>query len=155
DTSLAKVGDTVTVTFTASETLSGTPTVAIGGQTASVTNTTGNQYEATYTLTANDTAGAQAINIQFSDAGGNTRTATATTDSSSVSLDKTAPNLSSVSIASSNANHSSVATVGDTVTVTFTASETLSGTPTVKIGGQTASVTNTSGNQYEATYTLT
>ncbi|QIZ72379.1 DUF4347 domain-containing protein [Oxynema aestuarii] len=154
DTSLAKVGDTVTVTFTASDPLSGTPTVTIGGQTATVTNTTGNTYEATYTLTDSDTEGAQAINIQFSDAGGNTGTATATTDSSSVSLDKTAPSLSAVSIASNNANDTSTATVGDTVTVTFTASETLSGTPTVTIGGQTATVTNTTGNSYEATYTL-
>ncbi len=56
-----------------------------------------------------------------------------TTDSSSVAFDKTAPTLTSVSIDSNNANSSGTdetATVGDTVTLSFTADETIQ-TPTV------------------------
>ena len=56
-----------------------------------------------------------------------------TTDSSSVTFDKTAPTLTSVSIDSNNANSSGTdetATVGDTVTLSFTADETIQ-TPTV------------------------
>ncbi len=155
DTTLAKVGDTVTLTFTASEELQADPTVTIGGQTATVTNTSGNTYTATYTLQSSDTEGTVAFNVAFTDFVGNAGTAvTATTDSTTVTFDKTVPTLSSVSIASNNAD-TTLAKVGDTVTATFTASETLSGTPTVTIGGQTATVTNTSGNTYTATYTLT
>ncbi|MEB3826395.1 hypothetical protein, partial [Phormidium sp. CCY1219] len=63
--------------------------VKIGGQTASVTNTSGNQYEATYTLTENDTEGALGFNINFADGAGNAGTSASTTDSSSVTFNAT------------------------------------------------------------------
>ncbi|MDY7054094.1 MAG: calcium-binding protein, partial [Limnospira fusiformis LS22] len=91
---LAKVGDTVTVTFTASEPLSELPAVTIGGQAATVTNTGDNDYSATYTLQAADTEGDLPINITFSDVAGNAGTAvTDTTDSSSVTFDRTPPTV--------------------------------------------------------------
>ena len=49
----AKEGDTITLTFTVSETLSETPEVTIAGHTATVTNT-GNDYTATYEVQDGD-----------------------------------------------------------------------------------------------------
>ncbi|MDQ7089514.1 MAG: cadherin domain-containing protein [Methylococcales bacterium] len=149
DTSLAKIGDIVTLSFTSSETIN-TPTVTIGSQSASVTNS-GNDYTATYTLLSSDTEGALGINIAFSDTAGNAGTnVTTATNSSSVTFDRTAPTLSSVGIASNN-NDTTLAKIGDVVTLSFTSNEAI--TPTVTIGGKSATVTNT-GNNYTATYTL-
>ena len=150
---LAKVGDTVTVSFTTDGSHSGTPTVTIDGNSASVTNTSGNNFTATYTLQSGDTEGALAFSISAPDAAGNVTAVTAVTNGSSVTFDETVPTLTSVGIASDNST-STLAKVGDTVTVSFTASETMSGTPTVTIDGNSASVTNTSGNNFTATYTL-
>ena len=91
-------------------------------------------WTATFDLASGDTEGAVAFTIDFSDTAGNTGTqVTLTTDSSSVTLDKTAPTLTSVSINSNNATSigtDETATVGDTVTISFTADETIQ-TPTV------------------------
>jgi len=91
-TSVAKVGDTVTVTFTASETI-GAPTVTVTVGAAStvgsvtVTNVSGNNWTATFDLSTGDTEGVVAFAIDFSDTAGNAGTqVTATTDSTSVTL---------------------------------------------------------------------
>ncbi|MBN1686723.1 MAG: leucine-rich repeat protein, partial [Spirochaetales bacterium] len=66
-------------------------------------------------------------------------------------LDETPPTLTTVTITSSNAN-TSIATAGDTVTISFTSSETLLVVPTVTIDGNAAgNVVNTGGNNYAAT----
>ncbi len=58
----------------------------------------GNDYTATYTLTAAETQGTAAITIDFTDIVGNNATqVTATTDSSSVTIDTVAPIISSIS----------------------------------------------------------
>ncbi|MCF6240478.1 MAG: hypothetical protein L3J74_03930 [Bacteroidales bacterium] len=94
NTSLAKSGDIITISFTANETLSALPTATIAGQTATVTNTGGLNYTATRTLDGSETEGLCNFNIAFSDAAGNPNTATNTdiTDASSVTIDFTAPN---------------------------------------------------------------
>lgn len=69
----------------------------------------------------------------------------------SITSDLTVPTLSSVSIASDNAN-TAFAKVGDEVTLTFTSSEVI-GTPTVTIGGNTAAVSG-SDTSWSATYTM-
>ncbi|QEP44463.1 hypothetical protein D5085_15795 [Ectothiorhodospiraceae bacterium BW-2] len=92
--------------------------------------------------------------IDAVDAAGNAMTqVTATTDSSSVSFDTTAPALTAVSIASDNSD-TTLAKVGDTVTLSFTTDGSHSGTPIVTLGGNGVTVTNTSGNTYTASYTL-
>ena len=94
NSSLAKAGDQITVSFTASETLSALPVATIGGQAATVTNTGGLNYTATRTLDGSETEGVCSINISYSDASSNPNTSTNTdiTDASSVILDFTAPN---------------------------------------------------------------
>lgn len=63
---LAKVGDVITVSFTTSESVN-LPIVTIAGKAATVTNTAGNNYTATYTLTATETQGIATIAIDFTD----------------------------------------------------------------------------------------
>jgi hypothetical protein len=153
DTTKAKVGDIITLTFTASETIS-TPTVTIGGHTITPTNTAGNTWSATYTLLSTDTEGNLGFTVDFADSTGNTGTqvTTATSGGSTVAFDKTVPTLSSVTIASNNTDTTKAKT-GDTITITINASESI--TPTVTIAGQNATIANPSGNTYTATYTMT
>ena len=109
NTTLAKAGNDVTLTFTASEAI-GTPVVTFqsGGATVTDTsvvysNTSGNTWTAVYKANAIDTAGSVSYSIAFSDAAGNTGIAV-TDGSGSVTTNISAPTLSSVSIASSNEN---------------------------------------------------
>jgi hypothetical protein len=94
---LAKVGDVVTLTFTASETLIGNPTVTINGNTANVTDEGENNYDATYTMQGSDAEGALSFTIDFEDLVENDGvTVTEVTDDSSVTFDKTAPTVVNV-----------------------------------------------------------
>jgi gliding motility-associated-like protein len=152
NTALAKVGDLVTLNFTSSEAIN-TPTVTIAGNTVTATNPSANNWKAEYTMASGDASGIVAFNISFADAAGNNGTAvTATTNSSSVTFDKTVPTLSTVSISSNNTNTALVKT-GQTVTLNFTSNETVS-TPTVTIAGHTVTATNGSGNNWTAVYTM-
>ena len=91
-TTLAKVSNVVTLTFTASETIS-TPVVTFQSGSAAITDTsvtytnTGNTWTAAYTANASDTFGAVTFSIAYSDTAGNAAAAvTTTTNSSSVSF---------------------------------------------------------------------
>ena len=151
---LAKVGDTVTLGFTTDGTQNGAPTATIDGHTATITNTSGNNYTATYAMVSGDATGAVTFAINASDLAGNAMTAvTAVTSGSGVTFDKTPPALTAVTETSSNAT-STLAKVGDTVTVAFTTDGTQNGTPTATIDGHVATVTHTSGNNYTATYAM-
>jgi hypothetical protein len=91
----AKVGDTVTVVFTASEAIA-TPTATIVGRAATVAPVSGSTYTATVTMGAGDTEGAVTFSLTFTDVTGNTGTAvTATTNASAVTFDQTAPVITS------------------------------------------------------------
>jgi hypothetical protein len=93
----AKVGSTVTLTFTADEAI-GSPIVTIAGQPAgSITNTSGNTWKASYQMGSGDDQGVVAFSIAYSDGAGNAGAAvTATTNSSSVTFDATAPTVESI-----------------------------------------------------------
>ncbi|MFB9865004.1 Ig-like domain-containing protein [Rufibacter immobilis] len=153
DATKAKVGDVVTVSFTAAESIKA-PTVSIAGHDANVTSgATVNSYTATYTMAANDPEGPVAFEISFSDVTGNAGVAvTTTTTNSTVIFDRTAPTLSSVTIASNNAD-ATKAKEGDAVTVSFTANEPVK-TPAVTIAGNAATVTAGAGNTFTAHYTM-
>ncbi|SDM82397.1 hypothetical protein SAMN05421820_105136, partial [Pedobacter steynii] len=154
NTAKAKTGDLVTLSFTASETI-GTPVVSILGNPATaITNTSGNDWTATYTTQAADADGVVPFNIAFTDIAGNAGTAaTATTNASSVTLDKALPTLTTVAIVSNNASNQTAKT-GNIITLSFTASEGVA-LPVVTIAGSAAVTTSAGGNSFTATYTLT
>ena len=158
---LAKAGNDITLSFTASEVIS-TPVVTFQSGGAAITdgsivyaNTSGNTWTSVYTANASDTDGSVSYSIAFSDAAGNAGTAV-TSGTGSVTTNTTGPTLSNVSIASNNAN-TSKATPTDVVTLSFTASETIqSPTVTASSGGAAVngnvSVSNTSGNTWTASF---
>ncbi|MES2223942.1 MAG: Ig-like domain-containing protein [Patescibacteria group bacterium] len=90
-TTLAKVGNLITLNFTSNEGIV-TPVVSIAGHSVSVENTSDNNWSATYTMISGDTEGSVAFSITATDLSGNPASAvTTTTDSSAVVFDKTAP----------------------------------------------------------------
>ncbi|HEY4498979.1 MAG TPA: polysaccharide deacetylase family protein [Candidatus Paceibacterota bacterium] len=88
---IAKIGDTVSVTFAVSEQVS-TPTVTIAGQPATISGSGAGPFTATYVLLDSDLDGLVTFTIDFTDLAGNAGVqVTATTDASSVTYDGTAP----------------------------------------------------------------
>jgi hypothetical protein len=103
ETSLAKVGDVITLSFTAIESIQ-TPVVTIAGQNATETSLGGNDWKAEYTMASGDAETDIVFNIDFSDTVGNAGAAvSSTTDASGVTFDKTAPDINTSALATSNA----------------------------------------------------
>ncbi|MBP6886239.1 MAG: hypothetical protein KBC02_03275 [Candidatus Pacebacteria bacterium] len=92
----AKTGDTVTITFTSSETIA-TPTVTIQGFAATVDAPSGNNWTVHRVMSVTDTEGAVGFSIAYADDAlpvANTGiTETTVDDSSSVLIDRTAPTV--------------------------------------------------------------
>ena len=116
----ATVGDTIVVSFTGSEALSNV-SATIGGQNATVVNTTGNRWSASLSGNYFIPAGNLAFVLTFSDAVGNSRTATGTTDGT-IATYIVPPAVLNVSHIQSNNAHPGYAKSGDIVTFTFTGS---------------------------------
>jgi putative heme degradation protein len=152
NTAYAKTGDVITLGFSSSETIA--PSAAIAGHAITAVNTGGNNWTASYTMTGTDAEGTIAFSIAFIDASGNAgTTVTATSNSSSVVFDRTAPSLSSVAITSGNSN-TAYAKAGDVVTVNFTATETLL-SPVMTIATHAITPVNITANAWTASYTMT
>ncbi|MCX6810085.1 MAG: Ig-like domain-containing protein [Candidatus Berkelbacteria bacterium] len=109
--SRAKVGDTVSISFTSSEVLAADPTVTFGGQSMSKFSQTSNDYEYRRVLSGTETEGTAVASISGTDIAGNT----GTDGSQSFTTDFTAP------VTSDNA---STAWTKNDVTVTLSAVET-------------------------------
>ena len=161
NSALAKAGDVITLSMTSNEPLLSNPTVSItnaGATDLTVANTSGNNYEATYTVASSDTNAAVAFTIDYNDLAGNAgaQVVNTTTDSTSVSVDTDAPGLSSVSIASNNGLDTSLAMAGNTITLSMTSDEALLVNPVVAFTGanNVATVLNVVGNSYEASYVV-
>ncbi len=125
----AKAGDVITLNFTASEDLLATPVVSIANQTATVTQgATASDWTATYTIPtiaslnqASLPDGAITFSIDYENLDNVTgATVTSTTDSSSVTLDRTIPTVGAVTIASTNAANNSIGLVGNNVNISLT-----------------------------------
>ena len=139
------MGDTITLELTVTEALSALPVVTIAGQLADTVTGSGLSFSATRTVVGEDVSGAAGHVASFVDLAGNSGVASGdTTDGSAVvistgtSVDSTAPQLISVSIASDNSNPA-MATVGNTISIVSTASEPLEAA-TVTIAGRAAEV---------------
>ena len=115
NSALAKSGDTVMLTFTASEPIAA-PTVTIQGIVASsIINTVGNTWTASRAMTGTDTEGGVTFSIAFADtpAGNSGVTVTATTNASAVLYDRTAPSVNAGTDKEVNATSSQNATTSD------------------------------------------
>jgi len=82
-------GDTITLAITTLEDVASL-TTTIAGNTATVTGS-GTDFVATYVLTGDEPEGTVAIRITATDEAGNIATATATTNGSTLNIDRTAP----------------------------------------------------------------
>jgi hypothetical protein len=149
----AKVGDTITVTFTGSETL-----LVAGGSIANrqavIANPTGNTYTATLAVEASDQNGPAPFSLALTDRAGNPVNAgtpvTATTDATTVTIDVTPPVLAAVTLYAVGTPTPGVARAGNIVILEFTANEAIP-TPTVLMNGRTPlSVRNPSGFLWRA-----
>ncbi len=129
NSSFAKVGDKITVNITADEDIQ-TLTVTIGGNSALVTGS-GASWAATYTMQSSDSERVVPFAIDFSDVAGNSGIqVTNTTDSSTVTFDKTKPTVSTATDAvSSDGQYFNAGT--HTITVKF--SEPLTTAPQIAI----------------------
>jgi len=151
DTTWAKVGDTVTVTFTGDELLS-TQVGTIVTQTATISDLGSETYTASYEMAETDPEGVIEFEIIVTDSVGiNSDPVTETTDESAVIFDRTLPTLSMVHIESNNSNNIVIAIEGDEVYLSFTPEEPLiMDSIVVTIGGEATTLTVTDG-----TYTAT
>ena len=105
DTTLAKVGDVVTLSFTSNENIQ-TPNVTIAGNSAVVSDGP-ITWNAEYTMAGTETEGVVALVIGFTDLAGNSGIeVTAITEGSNVTFDKTAPTGYSASVDQSYINNS-------------------------------------------------
>src|SRR5690606_30884638 len=94
NSTLATIGNTITLTFTSSEPID-KPQVVIAGNNATVSAVVKNsttQWKATYKFTGSETEGEVVFAISMTDKNGNAAVdITTTTDNSKVTFDKTAP----------------------------------------------------------------
>lgn len=140
-TTLAKVGDVITVTFTSDQTPLIAPTATIATNGAVVSGSGVGPYTATYTMASGDaTAAAVPFVVTVGNSDGTATTSvTAITSGLNVRFDKTAPTLNSVVWTTGNDLDSSTEiSGGDTFTFTFSeamATTTLTaGTVTARLG---------------------
>ena len=148
---IAKAENIVTINFTSLEPLLSTFSI-IMSDTVSVIDLGSSQYKIDHQLAAEDVEGDVTFLIRVTDLSGNiSEDIITTTDGSSVDLDLTLPILDYVHIESNN-SYSSIAVLGDIVTLTFEPTEPLSATTVIMSG---TSVTATENNGvYSATYTI-
>ena len=155
----AKVGDVVTVSIVSSELIQ-TPALTVAGN--AVTDETAGGTDAiwsgTYTMQNTDSDGIIGLSLDYSDYAGNSgATATATSDGSQVTFDRTLPTITTATLASNNTYSDRRAKVGDVVTLTVVTSEDVIDPPTVRMGttGNMSDVTPTgSGTNWSATYAI-
>jgi hypothetical protein len=96
NSSLARTGDVITLSFTASEPIN-PPTVTIATHAVTSTAGSGNTFTATYTMTGTDAETTVPFTIDFTSTSGNPGTqVSTTTDGSSVRFDKTVPAVTSI-----------------------------------------------------------
>ena len=155
NSSTAKVGDTITLKFTSSESLSKKPTVTILGNTLDVNSIGNNEFTATYKLDHKDQEGLITFNISdVVDLASNSMETNVSKLSSGDSINFINPILSEVTLSSNNKNKD-YAKPGDIITLNFSSFCPLTKVPVVKIDGVSAITTALTPTTYNATYTLT
>lgn len=148
-----KLGEKITVEFTVNETLGSYPVVTVDGQAFTRRTASGNYYKYDYTVQGGEAEGNRVIRIDITDQAGNQTINTGLR----VIIDMTPPTFTPVSFLPT------LISAGQTLTITFTASEALQTTGsaaavvTVAPGydGGDAQYQSTSGLRYTYTYQVT
>jgi len=154
NTALAKVGDTVTVSFTTTEDLTDT-TATISGQSAAIAGLGNNQFKAVYIMAEDDPEGIVQFEISFIDIQGNPLTGvTETTDASQVIFDNTKPTLNPITISSDNlCSSGAIAKSGNIISINFTSLESLLSSFAI-VMDDTIAITDLGSSQYQIDYIL-
>ncbi len=144
----AKLGNAITLAFSANESIQ-TPAVTIAGQNATVTNPGGNSWHATLNVGAATPEGLAVFSVAATDLAGNAAPlVTATTNGSSVTIDRTPPTLTLLG-----ANPFTVEGATSYVELGATSTDAIAGTLTAAI--QVSGAVNTSVvGTYSRTYTV-
>ena len=148
---LAKAGVEVTLTITANEAIS-QPTVIFNSGNTSVTNSTiysgsGTTWTAKYTVHTNDTDGNVTITVTATDLAGNSTTSTSIA-SGSVTVDTTAPVLSSASSIGTTTDTTPNLTFSTTEIGTITSSLAFTSSTNANVGNNTITFSTLSNNTY-------
>ena len=148
---LAKTGVEVTLTITANEAIS-QPTVIFNSGNTSVTNSTiysgsGTTWTAKYTVHTNDTDGNVTITVTATDLAGNSTTSTSIA-SGSVTVDTTAPVLSSASSIGTTTDTTPNLTFSTTEIGTITSSLAFTSSTNANVGNNTITFSTLSNNTY-------
>ena len=145
-------GNVITLSFTASDTNLNTVSGSIDSNNATIANT-GNNYTAKWTVVPADPDAPVTYSVTVTDKAGNSTSVN--TGLTTVTIDRTTPILTLVSIVSNNANPI-YATTGNVITLTYNVGGTNFNTPTVTFASKPATTNTTSnGSDYTATYTVT
>jgi len=153
DTVWAKTGDSIRITFQASEPIR-TPVAGIAGHTATLTDFGGNLWQAGYLTQSTDTEGQVSFSISVTDLAGNAAaTTTVSTNNTTVTYDKTIPAVSSINRTGS--DYTNAASVSFTVTFSDVVTGVDAADFSLVTGGDItgASITSVSGSG--AVYTVT
>lgn len=149
ESTLARAGDTITVFISANEDIT-EPTVTIAGQAATVSGS-GSIYTATYIVQPGGSGVASVSVSDYEDIAGNPgATVTDTTDTSSVTIDTTAPTVT-IAQPPSPTNQTTITSVA----VDFNESITGLGTGSFTTSGVTVDAVNGSGSSYTIDISLT
>ncbi|GGD91556.1 S-layer homology domain-containing protein [Paenibacillus nasutitermitis] len=155
DATKATIGDTITLSFTTDEPVTKLGNFKINGSNPDTFTNVGNRYTATHLVDSGDpVTGAPAtfqINVKNA-AGIFSLTVEATTDGSTVTIIGKQPVITDVSIASNHAGDATKATIGDTITLSFTADEPVTKLGSFKINGSNPDTFTNVGNRYTATH---
>lgn len=154
----ARAGNTITLSFTSSEAIQ-TPTVILGGDIRTATNTGGNNWTASFIPGGSTAQGVITFSIAFKDpANNNGTTVTTTTNASSITYDRVAPTLTlpnPVFVESSGGSEiaSFTVTATDNIATPVVQTTPASGsTFPLGITTVTATATDTAGNQSTGTF---
>ncbi|MDP7157680.1 MAG: Ig-like domain-containing protein, partial [SAR324 cluster bacterium] len=154
NSSRARYGDTLTLKFNFSEAVA-SPTVTLAGDSDTrqlSSNTEKTEWTAVYTVKEDEEEREATYSISYQDAAGNAGAALVdVAPASPIRIDTTTPTLSQVGLSSSNSD-TTLAKSGETITLSFTSSESLSN-PVVSIAGQTQTLYG-EGTSWSANYTV-
>ena len=152
DSSWAKVGDTITVTFSGTEILANIELTTVG-TISSIENPSGLIYFGTYVMQETDPEGVISFSITYTDLSGQTGPDyNASTNNTEVQFDKTVPVVTPVILASDNVYGDSLAALGSIVTLQFSLNEAIR-TVTTHIANQDQ-IVNSNGLDYDASHTF-